>query len=44
MFVALMCACCSEVLHGRLPGPDTAELGETWARRALDQAGSKTPP
>ena len=35
MFVALMCACCSEVLAGNLPGPYTDALGETWARRAL---------
>ena len=29
MFVALMCACCSEVLAGNLPGPYTDALGET---------------
>ena len=35
MFVALMCACCSEVLAGNLPGPYTDKLGEDWARYAL---------
>lgn len=39
MFVALMCACCSEVLHGRIAGPYTTELGERWARRALPWTG-----
>jgi hypothetical protein len=34
-FVAFICACCGEVLNGRLPGPFTSELGETWARIAL---------
>ena len=34
-FVSLMCLCCAEVLHGRLPGPYTPELGEEWARHAL---------
>jgi hypothetical protein len=34
-FVAFMCACCGEVLNGRLPGPFTSELGEMWARLAL---------
>ena len=36
---ALMCTCCSEVLHGRLAGPYTTELGESWAQRALDRVG-----
>jgi hypothetical protein len=35
MFVALMCACCSEVLVGRPPGPYTNAMGERWARRVL---------
>jgi hypothetical protein len=43
MFVALMCACCAEVLHGRIPGPYTDELGESWARRALDRSGAAPP-
>jgi hypothetical protein len=43
LFVALMCACCSEVLHGRIAGPYTTELGENWARRALDRAGTAPP-
>jgi hypothetical protein len=34
-FVALMCACCSEVLAGRIPGPYTDALGEEWAERVL---------
>jgi hypothetical protein len=34
-FVALMCACCGEVLNGRLPGPYTSALGVAWAKRAL---------
>ncbi|WP_028057954.1 hypothetical protein [Candidatus Solirubrobacter pratensis] len=34
-FVAFMCACCGEVLNGRIPGPFTNELGELWARTAL---------
>jgi hypothetical protein len=36
MFVALMCACCTEILAGRLAGPYTDVLGEEWAQRALD--------
>jgi hypothetical protein len=43
MFVALMCACCSEVLHGRIPGPYTDELGASWARRALERVGAAPP-
>jgi hypothetical protein len=43
MFVALMCACCSQVLHGRIPGPYTSELGEAWARRALEYTGGASP-
>jgi hypothetical protein len=35
MFVALMCACCAEVLTGNIQGPYTTELGESWAQRAL---------
>jgi hypothetical protein len=27
LFVALMCACCSEVFAGRIPGPYTDALG-----------------
>jgi hypothetical protein len=42
MFVSLMCACCAEVLAGRLEGPYTDALGEAWARRALD--ASWRPP
>jgi hypothetical protein len=34
-FVAFMCACCGEVLNGRIPGPFTSEFGERWARSAL---------
>jgi hypothetical protein len=34
LVVALMCACCSEVFAGNLPGPYTDEPGERWARRA----------
>jgi hypothetical protein len=34
-FVALMCACCGEVLNGRLPGPYSEALGREWARLAL---------
>jgi hypothetical protein len=34
-FVAFMCACCGEVLNGRLPGPFTSDLAEAWARIAL---------
>jgi hypothetical protein len=30
-----MCACCGEVLHGRLPGPFTSAMAEEWTRRAL---------
>src|SRR4051812_8676674 len=37
-FVAYMCLCCGEVLHGNLPGPYTNELGEAWAREALAYA------
>jgi hypothetical protein len=36
MFVALMCACCAEVLAGRLDGPYSDAMGEDWARRALE--------
>jgi hypothetical protein len=43
MFVALLSACCSEVLNGRLPGPYTADLGESWARRALEYVGNAAP-
>ena len=43
MFVALLCACCSEVLNGRLAGPYTADLGESWARRALKYVGDAAP-
>jgi hypothetical protein len=39
-FVAFMCACCGEVLNGRLPGPFTSELGEAWARVALIDAST----
>jgi len=38
LFVALMCACCAEVLAGRLPGPYTDALGRDWAERALRAA------
>jgi hypothetical protein len=34
-FVGFMCACCGEVLNGRIPGPFNSELGERWARSAL---------
>jgi hypothetical protein len=34
-FVAFMCACCGEVLNGRIPIQFTSELGERWARSAL---------
>jgi hypothetical protein len=46
LFVALMCACCAEVLAGRLPGPYTDALGREWAQRALDasrQTADATP-
>ncbi|WP_028065596.1 hypothetical protein [Solirubrobacter soli] len=34
-FVALMCACCAEVLAGGIPGPYTDALGAEWAERVL---------
>jgi hypothetical protein len=34
-FVTFMCACCGEVLNGRLLYPFTSELAERWARSAL---------
>jgi hypothetical protein len=34
-FVGYMCACCGEVLAGRLPGPFTSAMAEEWTRRAL---------
>ena len=34
-FVALMCACCGEVLNRRISGPYTEEMGDAWATAAL---------
>jgi hypothetical protein len=34
-FVGYMCACCGEVLAGRLPGPFTSAMAEEWTHRAL---------
>jgi hypothetical protein len=34
-FVGYMCACCGEVLAGRLPGPFTSAMAEEWTRCAL---------
>ncbi|MDA0161330.1 hypothetical protein OM076_13715 [Solirubrobacter ginsenosidimutans] len=42
LFVALMCACCAEVLAGRIPGPYTDALGRDWAQRALDASTQRT--
>ena len=36
--VAFMCACCIEVLAGRLAGPYTEELGVEWAQIVTDDA------